>query len=161
MDISPDWQEWLELLNANRVEYVIIGGLAVGHHGWPRYTKDIDILVRAEPGNVQRLLDALDAFGFSSLGLKDSDFLEPDQIVQLGYEPNRIDLLTSVAGIEWEEIEATKSSGQLGQVPTYFIGLRALLKVKRASGRLVDLGDVEKLERAHGISASEDPDLAP
>jgi len=158
MDISPDWQEWLELLNSNRVEYVIVGGIAVGHHGWPRYTKDIDILIRADTGNVQRLLKALDEFGFGSLGLKAKDFIEPDQFVQLGYEPNRIDLLTSVSGLQWGEIEATKSSGKLGRVPTYFIGLKALLKVKRASGRLVDLGDVERLERAHGISRPEEPD---
>lgn len=153
MEISQDWKEWLESLNANQVEYVIIGGLAVGHHGWVRYTKDMDMLIHAEHENIKRLIRALEDFDFGSIGLRVEDFENPDDVVQLGVEPNRIDLLTAVEGADWNEIKSDRSPGNLGGVPTYFIGLKTLLKVKRATGRPEDLGDVSRLERSHGLDS--------
>jgi hypothetical protein len=88
--LNQDFKEFIELLNANRVRYLVVGGYAVALHGHPRYTKDIDIWLDRDEENAERVVRALDQFGFGSLGLTAGDFLEPDQIIQLGYAPNRI-----------------------------------------------------------------------
>lgn len=93
MLLSQDFKEFLQSLNDNDVKYLIIGGYAVAFHGHPRYTKDIDIWLSAEKSNIANLLKALEDFGFASLELTSNDFADPEQIIQLGYPPNRIDLL--------------------------------------------------------------------
>lgn len=98
MILNPDFKEFVALLNAHEVRFLVVGGYAVAFHGHPRYTKDLDVWV--EPENARRLMRALEAFGFGSVGLEAQDFLEPDYIVQLGYPPNRIDLITSLKGAE-------------------------------------------------------------
>jgi len=107
--LSQDFKEFLELLNVNQVRYLVVDGYAVAIHGHPRYTKDIDIWIESTPENAEKLVLALDQFGFASLGLKESDFREPDTIIQLGYPPNRIDLLTSLLGVEISECYAEKN----------------------------------------------------
>src|SRR5438045_1838126 len=104
MRLAKDFREFVALLNSNHVEYVIVGGYALAFHGAPRYTGDIDILVRRSPENAARLETSLATFGFGSVGISAKDFLEEGQIVQLGYPPHRIDILTSISGVSFDEI---------------------------------------------------------
>ena len=99
--LNQDFKEFIQLLNANQVKYLVIGGYAVAIHGHPRYTKDIDIWIEMSSENAQKLMIALTEFGFGSLGLNAEDFQSPDQIIQLGYPPNRIDLITTPDGIDF------------------------------------------------------------
>ena len=143
---SQDFKEFLESLNANNVEYLVIGGYAVAFHGHPRYTKDIDIWVSPAEENIHNLLNALDDFGFSSLGLTVDDFNDPEQIIQLGYAPNRIDLLTDLEGVDFETCYTKKVVGDIDNMPLNFIDLGKVKKKKKITGRNQDLADLEKLE---------------
>ena len=143
--LNQDFREFIESLNANRVRYLVVGGYAVALHGHPRYTKDIDIWLERDQENAERLVRALDHFGFASLGLAARDFLEPDQIIQLGYAPNRIDLLTTLAGLDFGTCYASRLVVTIDQVEVDFIDLDNLKASKRAAGRLQDLADLENL----------------
>ncbi|BAY33512.1 hypothetical protein NIES2107_54100 [Nostoc carneum NIES-2107] len=144
--LNQDFKEFIQLLNANQVKYLIIGGYAVAIHGHPRYTKDIDIWVEMSPENADKLITALDQFGFGSLGLSAQDFQTPDQIIQLGYPPNRIDLITTPDGIDFETCYSSKTEIIVDNILVQFIDLDNLKKNKKASGRLQDLADIENLE---------------
>ncbi len=144
--LSQDFKEFIQSLNDNNVRYLVVGGYAVAVHGYPRYTKDIDIWIDRTPENAKRLLQALEDFGFGSLGLTARDFLEPDIIVQLGYPPNRIDILTSLPGVEFEECFAEKITVQIEDLDVYFVGRECLKRTKSASGRPQDLADLENLD---------------
>jgi len=146
MEVFPDFEEWLACLNSANADYLVIGGYAVAHHGHPRYTQDLDVLFRLTPDNVDRVLRALHAFGFGSLGLTADDLLKPGTLIQLGNPPAQIDLLNRVTGLTWDEAAADRSPGQYGRVPVDYLGLNALLQNKRATGRAKDLGDVEELD---------------
>jgi hypothetical protein len=122
MALPKDWKEFIESLNSRAVEYLIVGGYAVSFHGYPRNTRYIDVFVRPSAENAERVVAALKDFGFSSLGLSVQDFSVPNQIVQLGSEPNRIDLITGIAGVEFEDAWRTKVAANLDGVPTVFIG---------------------------------------
>lgn len=145
LNLNPDFKEFLKLLNSHGVEYLVIGGYAVAAHGHPRYTKDIDIWVHATEDNAPRLVQALKDFGFSSLGLVDSDFLEPDTVVQLGYPPRRIDLLTSPSGVDFKESFPSRIVADVEGVQIPIIGLEQLRANKLASGRPQDLADIDHL----------------
>lgn len=145
MPLHPDWKEFLELLNSNEVEYLIVGAHARGLYGVPRYTGDLDIFVRSSPENARRLERALQAFGFGSLELTAEDFLVPNRVIQLGIEPYRIDLLTSISGVEFEEAWSDRVAGDLDGVPVAFLSLRAFRKNKLAAGRPKDLADLADL----------------
>lgn len=119
-NLNPDFKEFLQLLAANRVDYLIIGGYAVAAHGHPRYTKDIDIWVHSTPENAARLITTLEQFGFASLGLVAGDFLQPDTVVQLGYPPRRIDLLTAPSGVVFEECYSQKMVTETDGTPLNF-----------------------------------------
>src|SRR5262249_37639266 len=99
MPLNKDLREFVALLNSNRVEYVVVGAFAVAYHGYPRYTGDLDLLVKPTPENAQKLLAALDQFGFAGLGVTIGDLDSPGKVVQLGVAPNRIDLITAISGI--------------------------------------------------------------
>jgi hypothetical protein len=144
--LNRDFKEFIKSLNDNDVRYLVVGGYAVAFHGHPRYTKDIDIWIEMNRGNATNLMRALDEFGFGSIGLKAEDFLEPNQVVQLGYPPNRIDLLLSLSGVEFETCYMSKVQVAIDDVMVNFIDLENLKKNKKASGRLQDLADVESLE---------------
>jgi hypothetical protein len=146
MVLNQDFKEFIQSLNDNQVHYLVVGGYAVAFHGHPRYTKDIDIWVEMEMENASRIIKALDQFGFSSLGLKEEDFLIADQIIQLGYPPNRIDLLTSLSGIDFKRCYAHRVQVEVEGVIVNFIDLGSLKINKRASGRHQDLADLENLE---------------
>ena len=146
MKLDPDFREFVALLEEHEARYLIVGGYAVGFHGHARYTKDLDIWVDATPENSSRILVILEQFGFGSLGLTPEDFQEADQIVQLGREPVRIDLLTSVPGSEfsmaWERAIVVQVDGTDCRV----IGLEDLRAAKAAAGRPQDLADLDHLK---------------
>jgi hypothetical protein len=144
--LNSDFKEFIQLLNENQVKYLVIGGYAVAVHGHPRYTKDIDIWIEMTAENADRLLTALNQFGFGSLGLSPQDFQSPDQIIQLGYPPNRIDLITTPDGIDFDTCYTSKLEVTINDIPVQFIDLNNLKKNKKASGRLQDLADLENLE---------------
>lgn len=143
--LNRDFKEFIQSLHANNVRYLVVGGYAVAIHGHPRYTKDIDIWLARDEANAQRVVDALHDFGFASLGLEPADFLAADQIIQLGYPPARIDLLTTLAGVDFETCYAARVEVILDGVSVAFIDLDNLKKNKRAAGRRQDLADLEHL----------------
>jgi len=144
--LSLDFKEFIQSLNGNGVRYLVVGGYAVALHGYPRYTKDIDIWVELNPSNADKIMRTLDQFGFASLGLKAEDFLEPDTIIQLGYPPNRIDLLTTLAGVDFETCYSARIELDMEGLTVNFIDLENLKENKKASGRAQDLADLENLE---------------
>lgn len=144
--LSKDFKEFIELLNDNRVKYLVVGGYAVAFHGHPRYTRDMDIWIELSPDNSDKILDALKEFGFGSLGLKPDDFLESNQVVQLGYPPNRIDILTTLKDLNFDDCYKTKVEVKIQGLRIDFIDIENLKKNKRATGRAQDLADAENLE---------------
>ena len=124
---------------------MIVGGYALAFHGVPRFTGDLDLLVKPDLANARRILEALEAFGFTSVGLSTSDFEHPAQVVQLGVPPVRIDLITSVTGVSWEEAASGRILGVYGDVPVAYIGREQFVMNKRATGRQQDLADLEAL----------------
>jgi hypothetical protein len=144
--LQKDSREFIELLNSHEVEFLVVGGHAVAFHGHPRFTGDIDFWIRPRADNAARLLSALRSFGFGELALTEDDFTQPDKIVQLGHPPNRIDLLTSISGVSFEEAWTAREKGDLDGLAVHFLGWKALIENKRACGRAKDLADVAKLE---------------
>jgi len=144
--LNKDFKEFVELLNSTGVEYLIVGGYALAAHGHPRYTGDLDIWIRPSEDNVLGVLDVLERFGFGSLGLTQKDFLQPGAIVQLGYPPARIDLLTAIDGVEFDACQARKVVMNISGVDLPIIGLDEFRANKRASGRAKDLADLESLD---------------
>jgi predicted nucleotidyltransferase len=143
---NPDFKEFIQSLNDNQVRYLIIGGYAVALHGYPRYTKDVDIWIEMSVENAERLLAALAQFGFGSLDLKADDFTAPDRVIQLGYPPNRIDILTTPDGVDFATCYIARVEVNLDEININFIDLENLKLNKKASGRLQDLADLENLE---------------
>jgi len=144
--LTPDFKEFLRFLNENRVRYLLVGGYAVGLHGYPCYTKDLDIWVEASQENAERVIKAIEDFGFASLELTPQDFLEPGVFVQIGYPPVRIDLLTQPSGVVFAECYENREQIEVDGLTIPVIGLEDLRKNKKASGRSQDLADLEKLE---------------
>jgi hypothetical protein len=146
MSLSSDWKEFLELLNARGVDYVVVGAHCLAFHGRPRYTGDLDVLVRPSKSNAVALVALLKEFGFAGSKFTPVDFAEGDQVVQLGRPPNRIDLLTSLTGVTSEEAFAGKIAAHLDGVPVFILGKKELIQNKRAVGRPHDLADLAELE---------------
>ncbi len=147
MKLDKDLRELLESFRSNEVEFLVVGGHAVAFHGYPRYTDDLDLFVRPDAANGARILRALLQFGFGSLDLKAGDFTADDRVIQLGRAPNRVDLLTRLYGLEFEEAWQTRQAAELDGVPVWIISSEALIRNKRATGRTRDLADAEMLER--------------
>ena len=145
MEVQKDFKELLELFNGHNVEYMIVGAYALAYHGAPRFTGDIDIFIHPSPENAQKILSALADFGFGSLNLKIEDFKNPNSVVQLGVPPVRIDIITSITAVDWEEADKGKRKGLYGDVPVYFLGREQYIANKRAVGRKKDLADIESL----------------
>ncbi len=146
MVLNQDFREFLQSLNNNGVHYLVIGGYAVAFHGHPRYTKDLDVWIEVSEENAVRLVLAMGEFGFGSLGLQAEDFTKPGQVVQLGYPPNRIDILTSIRGVEFANAYSKRIQVLVDEgVEASFIDRESLTQNKRATGRAQDLADVENL----------------
>jgi hypothetical protein len=144
--LSNDFKEFIELLNGHNVRYLVVGGYAVAFHGYPRYTKDLDVWIELSAENADNVIKALEEFGFGSLGLKSEDFLESEQIIQLGYPPNRIDILTTLKEIKFEDCYKARVEVDIQGLKINFIDLENLKHNKRATGRPQDLADAENLE---------------
>jgi hypothetical protein len=139
--VEKDYEELLELFNKNNVKYCIIGAYALAFYARPRYTKDIDILVENSIENARRILNALNEFGFGLLQLSEQDFTESGQIIQLGYEPVRIDL------IDFQQIWENRVTGQFGKQQVFLIGMDDLITSKKISHRRQDQADLEMLQK--------------
>jgi hypothetical protein len=146
MQLSPDFRELLECFDRHEVRYLVIGGWALAAHGVPRLTKDLDLWVWPDAGNAGAVVRALDEFGFAELGLTSHDFTSPDVVVQLGYPPNRVDLITTPSGVDFEQCWADRLNLTLDGLEVAFIGLEGLKANKRAAGRAQDAVDVKVLE---------------
>lgn len=145
MDLETDFKELLELFNARSVEYLIVGAYALAQHGIPRYTGDLDILVRPDADNAVRVMEALKAFGFGEIGLERQDFEKVGNVIQLGAPPVRIDILTSISGVSWDQADGERIEGRYGDIAVGFLGREQIIANKRASGRKKDLADLEAL----------------
>ena len=150
MKLHDDLRELLESFLSRGVEFLVVGDHAVAFHGHPRLTQDTDLFVRPTLENGRRIVEALAAFGFGSVGLTAEDFTVPDRMIQLGRVPNRIDLLTGIFGVTFDEAWSTRVEGDLGGVRVPLIGREALIKNKRATGRPMDLADADWLESQRG-----------
>mgnify|MGYP001821857744 FL=1 len=145
MEVQKDFKEFLALLNVHEVDFMIVGGYALAYHGAPRYTGDIDVFVKPDRKNAQRIIKVLEEFGFSSLDLSIDDFQNEDNVVQLGLPPVRIDIITSISGVSWEQADTTKVPGLYGNVPVNYIGKEQYVANKKAIGRAKDIADIEAL----------------
>jgi hypothetical protein len=145
--LEKDFAEFVRLLNKHKVKYLIVGAYAVSFHARPRYTSDIDFLVEPVRDNIRRLLKVLKDFGFGGIGLKEKDFLDPDIVVQLGNEPVRIDILSSLEGVDFGKAYRSKVSGKFGRQQAWFIPLEDLIRNKRAVKRKQDEADVALLKK--------------
>jgi hypothetical protein len=146
VSVSKDFEELFALLNAQGVRGIVVGGYAVTYHAKPRYTQDIDIWIEPTPENVERLLQALDEFGFGSLGLKAQDFSQ-GRFVQLGHPPNRIDLLTAIKSVTFGEAWENRVEDLFGDQRVCFLGKEELIRNKKAVGRPKDREDVRMLKK--------------
>jgi hypothetical protein len=145
MEVQQDFRDLLALFNVHGVDYIIVGAWALAYHGAPRYTGDMDIFVRPDLGNAQRTLRALVEFGFGSLGLTAEDFTTPDKVIQIGVTPVRVDIVTSLTGVSWEEAHAGREAGPYGDLVVYYLGKEQFILNKRAIGRKKDLADLEAI----------------
>jgi hypothetical protein len=145
MEAQKDFRDLLELLNAHKVDYLIVGAYALAFHGAPRYTGDMDIYVNPNSTNAQRMMAALNDFGFGSAKLSATDFETEDKVVQLGFPPVRVDIVTSLTGVCWEEAASGRIEGKYGDVFVYYLGREEFISNKRALGRKKDLADLEAL----------------
>lgn len=148
MKVEKDYEELFVLLNKYKVKYCIIGAYAVAFYAKPRYTKDIDILIEPSVENSEKIIKALEDFGFKSLKLSKEDFLSEGKIIQLGYEPLRIDILTSIEGCSFEQIWKNKVVATYGAEKVFFIGLDDLIMNKKHSRRQLDKLDLDLILKA-------------
>ncbi len=144
--LNRDFKEFIKSLNDKGVHYLVVGGYAVAFHGYPRYTKDLDVWIEVNKINASNIIQALKQFGFASLALSENDFLVPNQVIQLGYPPSRIDLLTSADGVDFQSCYQSRVSTEIDGETVHFINLENLLKNKRSTGRAQDLADLENLQ---------------
>ena len=144
--LPRDFKEFLQLLNSKKIEYLVIGGYAVAFHGHPRATGDIDIWISISEDNAHKVVEALKEFGFDTPELQDTLFLEKNKNIRMGNPPLRIEILTSIDGVEFSECYKNKKTASIDTVEINFISLPDLKKNKKASGRLQDLADIENLE---------------
>ena len=147
MEIRPHFSELLTLLEDNKVEYVIVGGYAMAYHGYPRFTKDIDIFYRNTSENIIKIRKALIEFGFNDNDLPESIFSESGNIIQFGVVPLRVDIINEIDGINFDDVYKNIVRGKYGEIEVNFIGRIELIKNKMASGRDQDLLDAKKLEK--------------
>jgi len=145
--LSSDVREFIDLLNTKNVRYVIVGAWALAFHGRPRYTGDFDVFVAHDPENANKLMEVIREFGFGNTGIEQADFSQEDYVIQLGMVPNRIDVLTGISGVTFEEAWQSRETGDISGVQVFLISRDLLIKNKRAANRDKDRGDVLLLEK--------------
>lgn len=143
--LPHDFKEFLKLLNENQVKYLLIGGYAVGYHGYPRATADMDIWIAIHPQNAEKIVTALREFGFNVPELSAELFLKENQIIRMGVPPLRLEISTSISGVNFEECYSERTIDLLDGVEVNLISLKHLKINKKASGRYRDLDDLENL----------------
>ncbi len=143
--LPPDFKEFLQLLNAHQVEYLLVGGYAVGYHGYPRATVDMDIWIGREAATAERMVAVLRIFGFDVPNLSADLFLKDDQIVRMGVPPIRLEIFTSIPGVRFEDCYPARIVGEIDGTTVSLINLQDLKTNKKASGRNKDLADLENL----------------
>ena len=145
MKVEKDFEEFIELLNYHKVKYLIIGAFALSYYTYPRHTGVIDFFIEASGRNATKILKVLKDFGFESLKLTQKDFIKRNSIIQLGFSPNRIDLITGITAVTFSRAFKNKVEGKLGKEKVFFISPKDLLKNKRATKRAKDIADAEML----------------
>ena len=150
MNIQQDFSEFLRLLGKYDVDYMVVGGYAVAVHGYPRFTKDLDVFYCNDAANTRRLKQALLEFGFPSEDLKEELFSEDGTVIQFGAPPCQIDLLNQISGVSYEEAEGETVVARYGDVEIRVIGKEHLLRNKTSTDRLKDKADAEEIRRADG-----------
>ena len=140
--LTADFKEFAVLLNSNGVKYLVVGGYALAAYGHPRYTGDLDFWIGTAADNADKVLLALDQFGFKSLGIRKQDLTEPNQVIQLGFPPVRIDLLTSIDGVDFDDCYARRLVLDMDGLALGFIALDDFKTNKKAVGRHKDLADL-------------------
>ena len=145
IELPPDFKEFLKLLNEKNVKYLLIGGYAVGYHGYPRATNDMDVWIAVHPDNAKRIVEVLQEFGFNLPELNPDLFLKKDKIIRMGNPPMRLEISTGISGVEFEESYASKIVDTLDGIQVNIIDLPHLKANKKAAGRLKDLADLENL----------------
>lgn len=148
MEVQRDFRDLLALFNKHKVDYIIVGAYALGFHGAPRYTGDLDVFVKPDLGNAKKIMQALNEFGFESVGLTVEDFEEEGKVVQLGVPPVRIDIITSITGVRWEQAKAGGIEGSFGDLVVHYLGLDDFIANKKALGRKKDMADLEAVGEA-------------
>jgi len=146
MVLNQDFREFIGLLNEKEVKYLVVGGYAVAYHGYPRYTKDIDLWIWLDRENAEKVVVVLKEFGFDSLGIQVEDFLDPENVIQLGYPPARIDLLTDLSGLDFEDCYPKREEVSSEDTTINFVDVDSLIKTKLATNRPQDLIDANKLK---------------
>ena len=151
MPFEKDFIDFIELCNKNTVEYLVVGGLAVVVHGYPRFTGDMDIWMKLTDANATKMLKVLEEFGFSSLGISKEDLLQVDAVIQIGIRPLRIDLMNEIAGISFDDAFSERKEISRENVIINFIGLNHLLESKKIAGRKQDQADIHKLKKINKL----------
>ena len=146
MEPAPDFEEFIESLIVHGVEFVIVGAYALAFHGAPRFTGDLDVLVRPTISNAAQLLRAVEAFGFPSVALTPEAVADERRMLQMGVPPVQIHVMSAISGVGWDEVWNGRVEGPFGRHRVPFIGLDAFLRNKRAAGRPKDLADIDALE---------------
>ena len=145
-DVNKDFSDFVAALKQNQVEFVIVGAFSLAFHGYPRATGDIDFWIRPTASNADAVLRALKDFGFESLAVTQADILS-GKVIQMGYPPARIDLLTQLDGVTAEEIWSNRQEGPFGEHAVFYLGKETFLKNKRAAGRPKDIVDVKLFDK--------------
>jgi len=143
--LPPDFKEFFQLLNSKEVDYLVIGGYAVAYHGYPRATGDIDIWIAINPQNAKKAIEAIKEFGFNDPHLTEDIFLREEQVIRMGVPPLRIEVLTSISGVDFKSCYANRVVETIDNIEISLISLKHLKQNKKASGRYKDLNDLENL----------------
>ena len=146
IEFPKDFREFLQLLNSKKVEYLVIGGYAVGYHGYPRATGDLDIWISISDKNAGKMVEVLKEFGFDIPELKKEMFLIKEKIIRMGIPPMRLEILTTIDGVDFDKCFRNRVIAEFESFKANFISKRDLLTNKRASGRPKDLADCSKLQ---------------
>ena len=146
-NLNQNFRDFIGLIKEEKVEYLLVGGYAVGLHGYPRYTGDIDFFVAVSPGNAAKLVRVFEKFGFADLGLVEQDFLRENYVVEIGREPNKIQILTGIDGVTFDECYSKRLSLEIDDLPLEVIAKEDLILNKAASGRPKDKLDLEELRK--------------
>ena len=147
MIFEQDFIDFIELLNRHNVQYMVVGAHALAFHGRPRHTGDLDIWIKPNLENADKMVNVLKDFGFGSLGLTKGDFLKDNYVTQLGYPPLRIDILNAISGVDFDDAYVERVIGEYDNLQISFISISDFIANKQASGRAKDLGDIDALQK--------------